>query len=119
MGARQAWRQLETDLELWDQELESESLLLCQDVLGIEIGDIVVIEAGESYVRIEVEGMDVFALERSVIFVVWGLRYRKNGLPGKRTEQFRIELENDECLETKPNKSPDTQPNWEALNDST
>lgn len=119
MRARQAWRQLETDLELWDQELESESLLLCQDVLGIEIGDIVVIEAGESYVRIEVEGMDVFALERSVIFVVWGLRYRKNGLPGKRTEQFRIELENDECLETKPNKSPDTQPNWEALNDST
>ncbi|ODB85285.1 hypothetical protein A3195_16940 [Candidatus Thiodiazotropha endoloripes] len=115
MGARQAWRQLEADLEFWEQELESETVLLCQDVLGIEVGDIVLIETGKSYVRVEVERMDVLALERCVIFVVWGLRYRKNGLPGKRTEQFRIELENDKSLDTQPNKSLDSQPNWEAL----
>jgi len=88
IGARQAWRQLEADLE-------SETVALCQDVLGIEVGDIVVVEAGKSLVRVEVEGMNVYTSEDRVMFAVWGRRFRKDGLPGKRTEHFSIVLEND------------------------
>ena len=95
VGARQAWRQLEADLEQWDQELESETVALCQDVLGIEVGDIVVVEAGKSLVRVEVEGMNVYTYEDHVMFTVWGRRFRKDGLPGKRTEHFSIVVEND------------------------
>ena len=95
VGARQAWRQLEADLEQWEQELESESVVLCQDVLGIEVGDVVVVEVGKSLVRVEVEGMNVYTYEDHVMFTVWGRRFRKNGLPGKRTEHFSIVVEND------------------------
>ncbi|MEW8200330.1 MAG: hypothetical protein AB2777_22100, partial [Candidatus Thiodiazotropha endolucinida] len=95
VGARQAWRQLEADLEQWEQELESESVVLCQDVLGIEVGDVVVVEAGKSLVRVEVEGMNVYTSEDRVMFAVWGRRFRKDGLPGKRTEHFSIVVEND------------------------
>ena len=95
VGARQAWRQLEAGLEQWDQELESETVALCQDVLGIEVGDIVVVEAGKSLVRVEVEGMNVYTYEDHVMFTVWGRRFRKDGLPGKRTEHFSIVVEND------------------------
>jgi hypothetical protein len=95
VSARQAWRQLEADLEQWEQELESENVVLCQDVLGIEVGDIVVVEAGKSLVRVEVEGMSVYTSEDRVMFAIWGRRFRKDGLPGKRTEHFSIVLEND------------------------
>ncbi|PUB84840.1 MAG: hypothetical protein DBP02_07505 [gamma proteobacterium symbiont of Ctena orbiculata] len=94
VGARQAWWQLEADLEIWEQELESESVVLCQDVLGIEVGDIVLVEAGKSLVRFEVEGMNVNTHENRVMFTVWGRRFRKDGLPGKRSEHFSIVLEN-------------------------
>ena len=95
VGARQAWRQLEADLEKWEQELESETVALCQDVLGIEVGDIVLVEAGKSLVRVEVDGMNAYTYEDHVMFTVWGRRFRKDGLPGKRTEHFSIVLEND------------------------
>lgn len=39
VNARRAWRRLETDLERWGEELESEAVALCQEVLGIQVGD--------------------------------------------------------------------------------
>lgn len=95
IGARRAWRQLEADLERWEQEIESETVTLCQDVLGIEVGDIAVVESGKSLVRLEVEGMSVYASDERVMFGVWGKRFRKDGLPGKRSEHFGIVVEND------------------------
>ncbi len=95
LEARRAWQRMEDELDRWEQMLDAESAELCRDVLGIEIGDIVIVEAGKNLVRIRVEGMDVYSSEGRVIFSVWGLRYRKDGLPGKRTEQFSISLEND------------------------
>ncbi len=95
VGARQAWRQLEASLEEWEHELESDAVALCQDVLGIEMGDIVVVETGKSPLRIEVEGMNLYTYENHITFAVWGRRFRKDGLPGKRTEYFSIVLEND------------------------
>jgi hypothetical protein len=49
----------------------------------------------KSLVRVEVEGMSVYTSEDRVMFAVWGGRFRKDGLPGKRTEHFSIVLEND------------------------
>jgi len=95
VSARRAWRRLETDLESWEQELESETVALCQDVLGINVGDIVVVESGKSVVRLEIEGMSVYPSDERIMFSVWGKRFRKDGLPGKRSEHFTIAVEND------------------------
>lgn len=94
-GARQAWRRVEADLDRWEQELESETITLCQDVLGIEVGDIVIVESGGKPLRVTVEGMTVFTSEGAVTFSLWGTRFRKDGLPGKRSENFTITVEND------------------------
>ena len=95
VNARRAWRRLEADLESWEQELESETVALCQDVLGINVGDFVVVESGKSLVRLEIEGMSVYPSDDRVIFSVWGKRFRKDGLPGKRYEHITISVEND------------------------
>lgn len=63
--------------------------------MGIEVGDVVIFEAGKSLVRVEVEGMNVYTYEDQVTFRVWGRRFRKDGLPGKRTEHFSIIVGND------------------------
>lgn len=95
MAARRAWRSMEADLDRWEQELEAENLALCEDVLGIRVGDILVVEARGKLVRVEVEGMSVYSSGPEVTFGIWGTRFRKDGLPGKRTEQFWIAVEND------------------------
>jgi hypothetical protein len=95
IGARRAWQRLEADLQSWERKLESETVALCQDVLGTEVGDIVVVESGKGFVRLEIEGMSVFPSEERVMFSVWGKRFRKDGLPGKRSEHFSIVVEND------------------------
>lgn len=82
-------------LEGWGQELESETVDLCQDVLGMRVGDIVLVESGKNTVRIEVEGMNVYSSDERVIFGVWGTRFRKDGLPGKRSEHIGVVVEND------------------------
>ncbi|EPD6721211.1 deoxynucleoside kinase, partial [Acinetobacter baumannii] len=81
VNARRAWRRLETDLERWGEELESEAVALCQEVLGIEVGDIVLVEFGKNTVRLQVEGMNVYSSDERVMFGVWGTRFRKGGLP--------------------------------------
>ncbi|MET0064833.1 MAG: hypothetical protein ABW076_00660 [Candidatus Thiodiazotropha sp.] len=93
--ARQAWRGLERDLERWEKELDAESLSLCQDVLGIDIGDIVVVDSSKSTVRMTIDGMNLYPSDERILFSIWGKRFRKDGLPGKRDENFIIEVSND------------------------
>lgn len=93
--ARQAWRGFEHDLERWEKELGAEKLSLCQDVLGIDLGDIVVVDSGKSTVRMTVESMSLFPSDERIMFSIWGKRFRKDGLPGKRDESFIIEVSND------------------------
>ena len=95
IGARRAWRRIEADLDRWEQELESETMALCQDVLGIEVGDIVITESAGKPLRLTVEGMTVFISDSGVIFSLWGTRFRKDGSPGKRTEHFAFQVEDD------------------------
>ncbi len=54
-----------------------------------------VVEARGKLVRVEVEGMSVYSSGPEVTFSIWGTRFRKDGLPGKRTEEFWIVVEND------------------------
>ncbi|MGS2724527.1 hypothetical protein ACVBEJ_12360 [Porticoccus sp. GXU_MW_L64] len=91
--ARRVWRQLESDLDQWGEQLESETVELCQDVLGIQIEDIVLIESGRGTVRLKVEGMGIHVYEKQLLFSIWGTRFRKDGLPGKRSEYFNIAVE--------------------------
>ncbi|MES9990237.1 MAG: hypothetical protein ABW077_20250 [Candidatus Thiodiazotropha endolucinida] len=93
--ARQAWRALESDLQRWEKELEAETVCLCQDVLGIDIGDTVVVDSGKSTVRLAVKGMSLYPSDERILFSLWGKRFRKDGLPGKRDESFFIEVSND------------------------
>ena len=100
IGARRAWRRIEADLDRWEQELESETMALYQDVLGIEVGDIVITESAGKPLRLTVEGMTVFTSDSGVIFSLWGTRFRKDGSPGKRTEHFAFQME-DDCMRSK------------------
>lgn len=86
---------MEADLERWEQKIESETVTLCHDVLGIEVEDIVVVESGKSLVRLEVEGMNVYTSDERVMFRVWGRQFQKDSLLGKRSEHFSIVVEND------------------------
>ena len=45
--------------------------------------------------KLEIEGMDAYSKEERVMFSVWGKRFRKDGMPGKRTEHFTICVDND------------------------
>ena len=48
-----------------------------------------------STVRVQVEGRSVYSSGVEVTFSIWGIRFRKGGLSGKRTERFWIVVEND------------------------
>ncbi len=93
VNARRAWRQLESDLDQWGEMLDSETVELCQDVLGIQVEDIVLVESGRGTVRLKVEGMGIHVDEKQVLFSIWGTRFRKDGLPGKRSEYFHIAVD--------------------------
>ncbi len=93
--ARRAWRELEQDMERWEESLEAERAELCRDVLGIEKGDIVVCESRGQVQRIQVDGAGVYVHDSKVVFHLSGARFRKDGLPGKRQEYFTLQVEND------------------------
>lgn len=70
-------------------------MALCHDVLGIEVGDIVLIEDANSYVRVKVEGMNIYKSEDHVMFAVWGIRFGKDGELGKRNHYFNVMVKGD------------------------
>lgn len=91
--ARRAWVKLEQELEEWEKTLESERAELCRDVLGIEKGDIVLIDSGSKTTRLLVESANAYTYESKVIFSIHGKRFRKDGVLGKRQEQVSISVE--------------------------
>ena len=94
--ARQAWRRLEEDLESVEQSLDAEKAELCRDVLGIEMGDIVIVESRGKAVRLQVEDASAYVSESDVVFLVHGTRFRKDGTLGKRQESFTLRFDKDE-----------------------
>ena len=93
--ARRAWRQLEDDLERWEESLEAERAELCRDIFGIAEGDIVLMESEDKMVRIQLESTTIFNNESNVHFQLSGTRFRKDGTLGKRKEGFYIRVNND------------------------
>ncbi|MCM8920609.1 MAG: hypothetical protein LC540_11060, partial [Candidatus Thiodiazotropha sp.] len=94
--ARQAWSKLESYFQHWEVELDAESVSICQDVLGIDIGDIVIVDSNKGSVRLAVDGMSLHSSDEHILFAISGKRFRKDGLPGKRDEYFYIEVSNDQ-----------------------
>jgi ParB family protein of integrating conjugative element (PFGI_1 class) len=85
-AARRALTEVESDLEGWERRLAAEQARLVKDVLGVGAGDDVVTESRGRVVRLRLEGTTVHVSEKVVNFHLWGMRYRKDGLPGKRQE---------------------------------
>ncbi|WP_353646276.1 hypothetical protein [Mesorhizobium sp. WSM2239] len=91
-SAREAWRQIEEELERWERELEGERTLLAQAILGIEVGDIVTSENGGRLLRLSVTGTTLYAGDDYVTFVVNGIRFRKDGTVGKLQEALSLQF---------------------------
>jgi hypothetical protein len=93
LSAREAWRRLEQELDVWEMELEAERSALAQSVLGIDIGDIVTTQSGERILRLSVTGVRLYADDKNVTFTVNGTRFRKDGTLGKQQEALILHLE--------------------------
>ena len=93
--ARRAWDDMEADVEMWGQRLEREKADLTRQVLGVGAGDDVLVESQGQVIRMRLEGATVYLGEKDVIFNLWGNRYRKDGLPGKRQEHVVLRADND------------------------
>jgi hypothetical protein len=61
--------------------------------LGIEKGDIVLLETGGKTTRILVNSASAYLYESKVLFSLSGKRFRKDGVLGKREEQFFLSAE--------------------------
>ena len=94
-SARNAWRLMEDDLEKWEEIIDFEKSKLCQAILGVQKGDNVLVESHGKVLRIQLEGASLYVTEKDINFHLWGKRYRKDGLPGKRQEYFFLQVEND------------------------
>ena len=92
-SAREAWRRIEQELDLWETELEAERSALAQSILGIDIGDIVAAQRGERSLRLSVTGVSLYASDKNVTLTVTGRRFRKDGTLGKQQDAITLHFE--------------------------
>lgn len=92
-AAREAFDHIETDLERWEQQIESERSQLAQAVLGVKPGDIVASQRNGAFVRISAEDISLYSSEKQVTFVICGKRFRKDGTLGKTSETMNFTLD--------------------------
>ncbi len=88
-AAREAFAHIETNLERWEQRLETERSQLAQAVLGVRPGDIVASQRNGALVRISAESISLYSTEKRVTFVISGRRFRKDGTLGKISETIK------------------------------
>lgn len=91
--AREAYAEIEADLEHWERRLEIERRDLVKAVLGVETGDDLVTEERGRLVRFKLESLSVLVLDDSVLFQFHGRRYRKDGVLGKMTQFVSLRVE--------------------------
>lgn len=89
-AARDAFRHVETELERWETELESERSALARSILGIVPGDIVTSGSRGKLLRISVTSVSLYSGSSSVSFMVSGIRFRKDGTLGKLQETLNL-----------------------------
>ncbi|NHA14632.1 hypothetical protein [Thioalkalivibrio sp. XN279] len=90
--AKEAWRNLEDELENWRAGIEAEQESICRQLLGVSPGDIVVTEQQGRTVRIRVTHAHVVMDEDRASFLLYGTRYRRDGVLGKRTDSISIPI---------------------------
>jgi len=94
-AAREAFLQIEEDLEQWEQQLEAERSNLARSILGVQPGDTIAWQRNGQLVRISAESVSLYAGETQVTFVVSGKRFRKDGTLGKLNETMTFSFENE------------------------
>ncbi|KAB1109273.1 hypothetical protein F4V89_27930 [Neorhizobium galegae] len=92
-AAREAFAHIETDLERWEQRLETERSQLAQAVLRVRPGDIVASQRNGALVRISAESISLYSTEKRVTFVISGRRFRKDGTLGKISETVSFAMD--------------------------
>ncbi|MDF1775734.1 MAG: hypothetical protein P1V13_06885 [Rhizobiaceae bacterium] len=92
-AAREAWRHLQDELEQWEKELEAERSALAQSILGIGVGDIVAAENSGRFLRLSVNDVSLVPSENGATFVVYGIRFRKDGTLGKQRDTLYLRFE--------------------------
>ena len=84
--------ELESDLETWEKNLELEKSEICCQALGVDLGDDLMCEIGGKSARIRLKGASLHTDDESVYFHLWGKRFRKDGILGKRDEFFVLQV---------------------------
>ncbi len=92
-AAKETLRKLEDDMENWELAMEAERQAICEQALGLAIGDTLLTESRSKPVRLKIEQMTVFACDGKLTFHIAGKRYRKDGLLGKRDESVYLHTE--------------------------
>ncbi|MDX2472340.1 MAG: hypothetical protein QNL91_01400 [Candidatus Krumholzibacteria bacterium] len=85
-------RQLENTLSTLEDAIELEKNQLCRDVLGICKGDNVLFRRQDQLIRICLDSCYLHISDNDVSFHLRGLRYRKDGILGKRDEYHSIRV---------------------------
>lgn len=94
--ARAVCRKLEDDLERWELAMESEREAICAEALGLAIGDTILTECRGKSIRLKIKRMSMHLSDKNTLyFHIGGLRYRKDGLLGKRDEYIYISTDSD------------------------
>jgi hypothetical protein len=94
-SARDAWTRIEEELDQWETELEAERSAMARSILGVDIGDIVTTQNHGRSVRLAVTSVAIYSAEKGVIFVVDGIRFRKDGTIGKQRDAIRLYFADD------------------------
>jgi hypothetical protein len=94
-NARRALEEIESDLETWEINLELERSEICCQALGVGFGDDLLYEHNGKPVRIRLKGASLHSDDENVYFHLWGKRFRKDGILGKRDDYFVLQIRND------------------------
>lgn len=81
-------------METWEEALDNERAALCRQILGIRVGDSVSVAIHQGRTRLRLEGVRLVFREDDgeLEFLLYGARYRKDGLPGKRAECVTVSV---------------------------
>lgn len=65
-AAREAFAHIETDLERWEQQIETERSQLAEAVLGVRPADIVAAQQSGVFTRISADSISLYSTEKRV-----------------------------------------------------
>lgn len=89
---RAAIASVQDRLEEWESALELERMRVAEELLDVRPGDVAVAEVRGRTVRMLVDHVTASLLPDSLLAVVNGRPFRKDGKPGKRQETAYIEI---------------------------